>query len=274
MVALLLTLMLAQTYPTSEAGRVSGTLRTPAGAPASGVRIAATPAGENGADLGTTLIRLAETDDEGRFVLENVPPGRYYIIAGRVDQPTLYPGTLELSKGTILSVTAGAALSGIDFVANDASLRPAVTSGRSAPNNIQITVPIVVTVEGGAALPDDAAGGPTVKLLPVAGGQSLEAPLNNKGIAIPVTSATDEYRVSIENLPVGYSVRGITFGSANLVTDTWKTSIAELSPGIAELSLGPRIVTYTGEGELQRIIDAIVQRRAGGKILSVTLQKN
>jgi hypothetical protein len=141
------------------------------------------------------------------------------------------------------------------------------TSEAGRVSDMQITVPIVVTVEGGAALPDDAAGGPTVKLVPVAGGKSLETPLSNKGIAIPVTSATDEYRVSIENLPVGYSVRGITFGSTNLVTDTLKTSIAELSPG-------PRIVTYTGEGELQGIIDAIVQRRAGAKILSVTLQKN
>ena len=41
----------------------------------------------NGADEARyqATVSLAETDSTGRYQLENVPPGRYYITAGRLD---------------------------------------------------------------------------------------------------------------------------------------------------------------------------------------------
>src|SRR4029434_2273375 len=112
MVALFLILVLAQGVPaTSEGGQVTGVVRAENGVPATGVRVAAASASDSLSVAGTTLISLSETDNEGRFVLESVPAGRYYIIAGRIGQPTFFPGTLEVAKGTLLTIKAGARVS-------------------------------------------------------------------------------------------------------------------------------------------------------------------
>jgi hypothetical protein len=79
-----------------------------------------------------------------------------------------------------------------------------------------------------------------IKLVPVAGGKNLETPLNSIGIAIPVTTSTEEYRALVENLPAGYTVKSITFGSTNLATDTLKASLKDVNPS------PPRINTLTG----------------------------
>lgn len=52
----------------------------------------------------STLVNVVLTDANGRFRLKNVPPGRYYILAGLVDQPTYYPGVSALSGATAVSV--------------------------------------------------------------------------------------------------------------------------------------------------------------------------
>jgi hypothetical protein len=266
MIALLLTLVLTQGIVTPDGGRVTGVLRNTAGAPAAGVRVAAKPA--VGADLGTALISLGETDAEGRFTLENVPPGRYQIVAGRIDQPTFYPGTLDAAAGTIVTVVAGETLSGIEFVVAEASARPA-TGQRNLANNILVRVPLKVTVEGGEALPAPAGGRvPTVQLVPIAGGSNLEAPLSSTQLTIPITRVTEEYQVHVENLPQGYSVKAITFGDSNLANQPLKASLAVLSSAAP----GLRIITYTGSGEMQKMIDEIVARLAGSTTLSVTLE--
>jgi hypothetical protein len=212
------------------------------------------------------MVSLSETDNEGRFVLENVPPGRYYIMAGRIDQPTFFPGTLEGAKGSALTVKAGDRLSNIDFVIAAASYRP-VPERRAVENKPLVMIPITVAVDGGGNLPVSAGvRPPMIQLVPIAGGANLEAPLNSARIGIPVSGVTDEYRVRIENLPEGYRVKSITFGSTDLVSDTLKASLREIP-----LVPAPRVVTFTGEGELQRIIDDIVQRRSGPKTLAITL---
>jgi hypothetical protein len=52
------------------------------------------------------LSSLTVTDSMGRYTLENVPAGRYFISAGNIDVPTFYPATLDITKATAVSITS------------------------------------------------------------------------------------------------------------------------------------------------------------------------
>jgi len=130
--------------PASQSGTVTGVVRTAAGVPASGIRITALRV-ESAEDAVRAMASLSQTDATGRYRLENVPPGRYYITAGRVDLPTFYPGTLDMTQGTALSVSALSVIADIDFVVQDRSatvpnapggfgLRSGGPGGNSVPN--------------------------------------------------------------------------------------------------------------------------------------------
>jgi hypothetical protein len=107
-------LLVLQGVP-SQTGSVSGQIRNPRGAPAAGVRVAAMVAPREGEAGVPTLAAFAMTDNAGRYTIEQIDPGTYYITAGSVVQPTYFPGVLSESKARALTVTAGAKLSGIDF---------------------------------------------------------------------------------------------------------------------------------------------------------------
>ena len=84
---LFLSILLTQNpIPQVGGGTVSGTVRLPDGKPAVGVRVAAMVPPAPGLNPGTAseLAALGKTDDSGRYRLEDVPAGRYYIVAGRV----------------------------------------------------------------------------------------------------------------------------------------------------------------------------------------------
>jgi Spy/CpxP family protein refolding chaperone len=67
------------------------------------------------------MVSLTQTDSTGRYRLDAIPAGRYYIAAGRVDLPTYYPGTLEVGRGTAVSISSAAPLVDIDFVIQETS---------------------------------------------------------------------------------------------------------------------------------------------------------
>jgi len=50
---------------------------------------------------GAAMAGIAETDAEGKYTLENIPPGRYLIAAGRLDLQTYYPGTQSTAEARI-----------------------------------------------------------------------------------------------------------------------------------------------------------------------------
>ena len=122
--------LMAQALPpaTSQTGSITGIVRTAAGTPASGIRVTALRV-DMVADALRAMASLAQTDSTGRYRLENVPPGRYYITAGRVDLPTFYPGTLDMTKGTVISVSSVALVSDIDIVVQDQSTTLPATRG-------------------------------------------------------------------------------------------------------------------------------------------------
>jgi TonB family protein len=111
--ALLAPSLVALQLPT---GTITGQVLLREGPPASGVRVAAMAVPDPGVQGSTTsLVGLAMSDSSGRYRLENIPPGRYYVVAGLVDLPTYYPGVTSATGATALNVLSGTPISGIDF---------------------------------------------------------------------------------------------------------------------------------------------------------------
>jgi len=99
-----------------QPGTVTGRLFSTKGTPEPGVRIAAVPASQGESRTGAAaLFGISLTDSEGRYRLENLPPGRYYIFAGLIDLPSYYPNATTLDRATAIDVDAGVTLSGVDF---------------------------------------------------------------------------------------------------------------------------------------------------------------
>ena len=94
---LLSLLLLIQGIPFQQGGTVTGVLRDSEGKPLPGVRMAAIAHASSIEETITAaaMAGLAETDEQGRFTLENIPPGRYSIAAGRLDLQTLLSGHSE-----------------------------------------------------------------------------------------------------------------------------------------------------------------------------------
>jgi Spy/CpxP family protein refolding chaperone len=122
--------LIAQIVPTpaSQSGSVTGVIRTATGVPASGIRVTAMRV-DSTDDRLRAMASLSQTDATGRYRLDNVPPGRYYITAGRVDLPTYYPGTLDMTKGTVISISSSSPSSDIDFVIQDTSAAVPTVAG-------------------------------------------------------------------------------------------------------------------------------------------------
>jgi hypothetical protein len=112
----------AQTPP-GPAGSVTGQLRTLAGAPAIAIRVAAVAApaaNANRADGQQYVESVAPastalTNNEGRFRLANIPPGRYLILAGALPDATYYPGTTAEDGAMVVTVASGATTANLDF---------------------------------------------------------------------------------------------------------------------------------------------------------------
>src|SRR5678815_4464377 len=120
MLALILSLLLAAQGATrlpAETGTITGVIKSSSGSPAPGVRVTAQTRPDSPGDAlsSASFASLAETDQNGRYRLENIPPGNYFIGAGRMGSQTFYPGTEEMLKGTAITVKASAVISNIDF---------------------------------------------------------------------------------------------------------------------------------------------------------------
>ena len=201
----------------TQTGTVAGVLRTADGRPAVNERVTAIPQVEFAGDAadGATLSSLAVTDEQGRYTLENIPPGRYYIAAGRLDLQTYYPGTQAMNAGLPVQIAPGAKLEKIDFTLNSTSAGRSISSGfgNAAPAFI---VPLDIRIENGGKVPVSSGGKFTaIKLTSVSGSAAASAPLNG-GITLPPGSA--DYRITFEGLPVDYRVKTMKYG-ATAVTD-------------------------------------------------------
>jgi Carboxypeptidase regulatory-like domain len=118
MTHLLLTVLLAvQVSTLGQTGTIQGRILSADGIPAAGLRIAAqaVPDDSSANRSPNVMAAIAQTDSAGRYRLDAVPAGRYYITAGLVDSPTYYPGVVEIAEAKAVAVKGDAGLTGIDF---------------------------------------------------------------------------------------------------------------------------------------------------------------
>jgi hypothetical protein len=224
MVSLLLSLLLmSQGLPvsTQQAGTVTGVLKGRDGKPLPGIRMAAVAKPDSLLDALTSaaMSSIAETDAEGRYKLDNVPSGRYYIAAGRLDLQTYYPGTPDMSLAKDVAVTAGTTTSGVDFEIDDASLGRAE---RAVPRIASIA--LRVTVEGGAPFPVSGSGSATVLAFKT-NGTARSVALTAVGIPLPGPAAAS-YSVTVEGLPETYVVKSMMYGSTDVMNKTFQVTPA------------------------------------------------
>jgi len=232
MMLLCVALLVLQGIPVrpSEGGAITGVIRTATGQPAIGVRVTALsrPDSPNDALDGAAMAAVAQTDATGRYRLENVAPGQYYVSSGRLDLPTFYPGTLEMLLGTPLRITPGLLVSDIDFAIADSSFRVAGTSGGTS----SIAISLQVSVEGDSPVPVfSPAGFVLLSLSDIGSNQQFGTSLMSASVSLPVPSVAKEsieYEVRALNLPVGYSVKSMRLGSVDLTKDRLRVTSADM----------------------------------------------
>ena len=224
---LLSSLLLLQGIPIQrqQGGTVTGILRDGAGTPVSGVRVAAVAVPESPAELqsSTAMGAIAETDANGQYRLENVPPGRYYIAAGRLDLPTYYPGTLDMSKGTIVGVTAGSISTQTNFTMHTESAGRSMSgfggmiAALTAPVPT-LLLPIEIRVENSGKIPVFGPSG-FIRLVfdRLNGAPKTTLSADVQQVRIPGPGPLD-YRVTFENMPLGYTLKSMTYDGAPLRT--------------------------------------------------------
>jgi hypothetical protein len=239
---LVLILWAAQGIPVqpTQGGTITGVLKDSAGKPAAGIRVGAVPRPDSLEELtGSTgaMSSLGETDEQGRFTLENVPPGRYFVAAGVLNFPTYYPGTQAMAEGRIVTVTAGGTVPGIDFTLRDSSGGRIIgTGGGQATGGFAI--PLDIRVENGAKIPIFGAGKVTsVRVVPVAGGNAVTATVTDGFLPLQPTNA--DYRISVEGLPEGYTVKSMRYGSTEIKDGILTLIASSTAPAAGQRTVVP-----------------------------------
>jgi hypothetical protein len=242
----------------TQGGTITGVLKDSAGKPAAGIRIGAVARPdslEEFAGGAAAMSSLAETDDQGRYSLENVPPGRYFIAAGILSFPTYYPGTQAMAEGKTVLVTAGATVPGIDFTLKDSSGGRIIGTGGGQGIGA-FAIPLDIRVENRGKTPIFGAGKPTrVRLEPVTGGNAITATVTDGSIPILPTSA--DYRISMEGLPNDYTVKSIKYGSADI-----KDGILNIAAGAGVSQTAQGITVFTFGNAIGNLANVVAGARA------------
>jgi hypothetical protein len=246
---LLLSILIAQIpVKPSEGGTITGTLKDVEGKPAVGVRIAAVPRPDAvvSPEAVVTMSSLAETDEEGRFRLDTVPPGRYYIAAGRVDLPTYYPNTQVMTNGEVIEIEPGSTVTLAEFVMTGESVR-----APSANDVVYRNIPVQIRVENGARLPIYSSEGQTLLWLTRSDNTRTGLQMTGTSMRLPIPSPTvaGEFRAAVANLPEGYAVKRMMFGPDNVTSSAFKVAAGTSAGSLlsVELTTVP-VPASTGRG--------------------------
>src|ERR1043165_7569342 len=139
MIALLLAVTIFMQRPGAlqpGTGIVTGTLKVQGGASAEGIRVGAVAVDDPTA---SSFLSVAETDAAGRFRLTNVPVGRYYIVAGRLDNLQYFPNGNSPLQPTEIEVEAARIRADVNFTVALGSSRPPQPAPRGSFGPMSLT---------------------------------------------------------------------------------------------------------------------------------------
>lgn len=243
MFAILLLVLFAQqaTVLSNESGVVTGRVRTAAGKPLAGVRVTAMVPPADGIDAvsASSMSSIAETDSEGRYRLENIPPGQYLISAGNIARPTYFPGTLDFARGQRVRVAPREVVANIDFpLQEDSAGRASVVFSTAV---VGLNIPVSIKMEASGPVPVFQRGTyPLFTLTEISTSFRYEFTLNTTTVNLPVPPANGtEYKVAFEGLQDGYSVKSMTYGTTDLLKENLKATRQGLSSGSFSVFAGP-----------------------------------
>ncbi|HEX4999845.1 MAG TPA: carboxypeptidase-like regulatory domain-containing protein [Terriglobia bacterium] len=134
--AIMAIVLLASVAPQgARQGSVSGRVLRSDGSPVASLRVAAMQLPEGGANAASAaaLMSSGQTDSMGRYRLQDVPPGRYRIVAGPLDALAYYPGTWTEAEAMVVTVTSGAMLTSIDLHVAFGSIAGRVSTPKGRP---------------------------------------------------------------------------------------------------------------------------------------------
>ena len=195
-------------------GAMSGQIRTSSGEVLRKVRVALVAVPTSGKPSPEIAV---ESSADGKYRLENIPAGRYYVLASSIDSPTYYPGTQDVSGAKVVTVQAGTVLEGIDFtrVARAskptpaaASVPPAGVSGGNLQSASElVAVDITIRHETGERLPFK----PDASIVFTATKGDLQIAAshfvgNLFRVSLPADSS---YAVAVSGTAAGYTIQSI-----------------------------------------------------------------
>jgi hypothetical protein len=250
MLPLLLSILLASAAPPVETGADAGALRLRDGKPASGVRVGVMAPLDRGRGVprgAGTLVSQGKTDASGKYRLEDVPPGPYYILAGNLDAPSYYPGVNDFAKAKLVDVRAKTLVGDVNFEvelpstgrggarSSAPSPSPSAPNGRgvpspgrassvpSLPKAVPPSDPNVIEVKGHVVLKGDSTAPPPAGIVFQLGSVSKELAVARDG-TFTLSLKRGDQSIAVASLPDGYTLESLS--SQPLVV----TLIAESRP--------------------------------------------
>jgi hypothetical protein len=214
--------VLLAAQPFMQSGVVEGRVFAKDGKPVAGVRVGimAIPEG-NTAEGSAALLSLSQTDDDGRYRLENVPTGRYFVVAGSVDAPVYFPGVRRAADAVPVMVSGSATIKDRDFhLTSPLTLRVrgrVIGEGRGSPTQVilssrtvgpanPVPTPALISPDGTFEFPRVYPGRYEVRVQPARNFAPVtlvvdEADIHDLQLEVPLSAVTDfpiTVRVSLD----------------------------------------------------------------------------
>ena len=244
-------------FAQGDTGSITGRVLGVDGKPAAGVRVALASEDAEGRITANILIGLTVTDGTGRYRIDNIPPGRYGIVAGAVAAPTFYPGTASVSGASVVRVERGLTMSAQDFPlattpapqsASQDAFTPAMQAqaiaqlnhqlalpGQMIPGRVIVEGPLVSTFLPNLKLTFLAIVGPPISTATPGGGTIVTANANAIYVGSTEVKLDGTFRVELKPVSYrinvgradgkrleGFKVKSITLGTIDLLRQELK----------------------------------------------------